>query len=333
MGGKMKEIYDKNFYEHEGKSALSAAEILLPFIIDNLGCKSIVDFGCGTGEWLSVAKRLGCQTILGVDGAYVKSKLVIDDSEFVVYDLCKRIALQKKFDLAISLEVAEHISSDFADVFVENLISHSDVVLFSAAIPFQGGTHHVNEQYPSYWRKKFVQYDFEVCDCLRQIFWNDNRIEAFYRQNIFLYCRKEIKNDLKGKLMNSDSRLIDFIHPTIWSLRNTKQYFFPFSRILKNSKIVIYGAGIVGHAFLNQILATSFCDCVMLCDSSWLFFDYQVAGFKVSNPVEITTIEYDYIVIAVEKENMALDIRKYLNGLGIKNDLIIWECPAWKTLW
>ena len=64
-------------------------------------------------------------------------------------DLAQPLQIDRRFDLALSLEVAEHLPPECGSEFVQTLTDLSSVILFSAAIPFQGGTDHLNEQWPS----------------------------------------------------------------------------------------------------------------------------------------------------------------------------------------
>lgn len=208
--------YGTVFYEMEGESAKKSSQVILPYVIEKLQPKSIVDFGCGTGEWLYTAKQFDCvEKVLGLDGVYAKDFYVLSEDEFFPCELNQYIDLGQKFDLAISLEVAEHIRSQFETIFVENLVRHSDIILFSAAIPYQGGRSHVNEQYPSYWRKIFNEYGYEICDCLRKVFWDNDDVDIWYRQNIMFYCKEELKDELQKKF-DSDDQIIDMIHPGYW---------------------------------------------------------------------------------------------------------------------
>lgn len=101
----------------------------------------------------------------------------------------------KPFELAQSLEVAEHLYQEYAPNFVKLLTSLSDVVLFSAAIPYQGGVHHVNEQPPAYWAELFAKEGYVCIDCLRERIWEDDSISTWYRQNIMIFVH-ESKTDL-----------------------------------------------------------------------------------------------------------------------------------------
>jgi cyclopropane fatty-acyl-phospholipid synthase-like methyltransferase len=73
---------------------------------------------------------------VGVDGDRVnKDLLYIDEKYFITKNLSTFHDFEKKFDLAVSLEVAEHIPANAAEKFIQTLISCADYILFSAAIP------------------------------------------------------------------------------------------------------------------------------------------------------------------------------------------------------
>lgn len=189
----MAALYSAKYFDWQRDGAKSSAEAVAPRIRDLFHPNSVLDFGCGTGVWLYELSRIGVSEILGIDGEYVpREKLLIDPSAFMVADLSKRIDLGKKFDLVISLEVAEHIPLEQAQVFIDSITNHADVVVFSAAIPFQGGPSHCNEQWPVYWANLFKQRGFVAIDVFRKDFWNDERVEWWYRQNMLLYMKQEL---------------------------------------------------------------------------------------------------------------------------------------------
>lgn len=165
-----------------------AAEAFLPILFEKIGLpRSVVDVGCGTGTWLSVFKKLGVQKILGIDGDNVNlTQLHIDRNEFKAANLVQPLALDERFGLAVCLEVAEHLPAEAADTLVDSLCGLSDTILFSAALPKQGGQNHVNEQYPDYWREKFNARGYLFEDAFRSLIWQDERIDSWYRQNMFL---------------------------------------------------------------------------------------------------------------------------------------------------
>jgi SAM-dependent methyltransferase len=185
-------LYDRNFFLGQEAGSRLSAERLLPIVLAMLSPRSIVDIGCGVGTWLAVATEEGILDTVGVDGEYVDRDLLqFPAAQFVARDLAKEIELKRSFDLVISLEVAEHLPASAADVFVDNLARHGPVVLFSAAVPCGSGTGHVNEQWPAYWAERFEKRGYLAIDCLRELVWNDQKIDWWYRQNVILYAKRE----------------------------------------------------------------------------------------------------------------------------------------------
>ncbi|MEJ1938736.1 methyltransferase domain-containing protein, partial [Nostoc sp. NIES-2111] len=157
-----------------------AAKEIVPVLMEILNPTSVIDVGCGIGTWLSVFHSFGVEDILGIDGESIDKsslRLHIDGSKFIAHDLTKPFQCARKFDLVISLEVAEHLPEEAADIFVKTLVSLGDYIIFSAAVPNQGGTGHINEQWPTYWSIKFKQYGFETYDCIRYAFWSNRNVD------------------------------------------------------------------------------------------------------------------------------------------------------------
>jgi hypothetical protein len=145
--------------------------------------------GCGDGTWLAEFRKHGILDILGLDGHYVDSRsLKIPTSQFVPLDLSSPFRFPRAFDLAISLEVAEHLPVASAAKFIESLTELAPAILFSAAIPFQGGSSHLNEQWPEYWASLFSRHGYLLTDCIRPSIWDNDNVEWWYRQNCFLYA-------------------------------------------------------------------------------------------------------------------------------------------------
>jgi SAM-dependent methyltransferase len=155
--------------------------------------QSVLDVGCGIGTWLDVAHAKGVTDILGIEGKWLDRRLArVPEDRIIDLDLEQPFDLKRRFDLAISLEVAEHLSSAAAAGFVESLARHADVVLFSAAIPFQGGHHHVNEQFLDYWARLFANLGYEPVDCFRGLIWNKPDILWWLRQNIVIFAKRAL---------------------------------------------------------------------------------------------------------------------------------------------
>ena len=171
---------------------LVAPGIVVPFLIEIFKPKSVIDIGCGIGTWLSVFKEKGITDILGVDGNYVDVKLLsgfIKPDEFKAMDLARPFDLKRKFDLAICLEVAEHLSHDNAPDLVETITHHADIVIFGAAIPNQWGQNHLNEQWPEYWVKLFSDHGYTCYDILRPLVWDNSLVDWWYRQNMLVFSK------------------------------------------------------------------------------------------------------------------------------------------------
>lgn len=202
------------------KSEPSAMQIV-PLLMKLFSPKSVVDIGCGLGSWLSVFQQQQVADILGVDQPqYINLEhLAIPPESFRAHDLTQPLQLSRKFDLAISLEVAEHLPESAADTLIHSLVGLSDVVVFSAAIPHQGGIHHVNEQWASYWVKRFAQHAYEAIDCIRPHIWNNNQVEMWYRQNVLVFIKQEVLTQnnqyqqLKAQYVHQP---LDVVHPELW---------------------------------------------------------------------------------------------------------------------
>lgn len=216
----MIEFYGHDFYKDTHDATVYAARTVLPVVLGALpAVHSAVDFGCGVGTWLAVLKENGVEEILGLDGAWVEKdllKIPVGDFREAFFD--GPIALGKRYDLAMSLEVAEHLPPENAPHFVDSLVSASDFVLFSAAIPGQGGTNHLNEQWPEYWVGMFRERGYKALDLVRGGIWRDQRIYPWYRQNILMFADNERLHEVNIRngigLNNYDP--LSLVHPELF---------------------------------------------------------------------------------------------------------------------
>jgi SAM-dependent methyltransferase len=208
--------YNKDSFGDRSDS-LKSAKIIVPIVLDLVQPKGVVDVGCGTGEFLSVFRENGIKSIFGIEGPWVdKERLRIPKDSFQHVDLEKPFNINKKFDLAVSLEVAEHLSKDSAEIFINTLTNLAPVILFSAAIPFQGGLHHINEQWPDYWVKLFAKKGYVPIDCIRKKIWNNEDVSFWYAQNILLFVKKDYlktNNNLKKEFEQTDISALSIVHP------------------------------------------------------------------------------------------------------------------------
>ena len=202
-------IYDEAFFRGLAAGSRSSADVVVPIIVDLLHPQSVIDVGCGIGTWAASFAANGVEHIVGVDGAYVvRSELQIDRACFIEADLTQPLSLDRGFDLAVSLEVAEHLPPERGPAFVGDLVRLAPAILFSAAVPGQGGVNHLNERWQDYWATLFAGHGFRAVDVVRPRVWNDTRVEWWYAQNTFLYLSIERAKDLPTP------DLVSVVHPT-----------------------------------------------------------------------------------------------------------------------
>lgn len=213
-------IYNEEFYENRGV-IFDSANAIIPHVLQLISVKSVIDIGCGPGEWLSIFRQRGITDVVGYDGEWVdKATLHFPKELFVTADLKKPIKVDREFDLAVSLEVAEHLPESVAQQFVSSIAATAPAVLFSAAIPLQGGAYHVNEQWPVYWAKLFSKHGFIAVDCIRDKIWNNNAVGWWYCQNCVLFVRPELLEKyplLKEEYIRKKGDVMSLIHPRLFT--------------------------------------------------------------------------------------------------------------------
>jgi SAM-dependent methyltransferase len=209
--------YTPSFYG-QAEGACHSADVIVPIVLSRLNVGSVVDVGCGTGGWLAAFRVHGVEDVLGIDGEWVQAaQLRIPPECLLLQDLTLPVCVPRRFDLAMCLEVAEHLPNTRAAGLVRDLTRLAPCVLFSAAVPGQGGTHHVNEQPLSYWSEHFARHGFAPADLIRPLIWADERVEWWYRQNIVFFAAPE------HPILRQQARLCsanDYFHPSfVQSLR------------------------------------------------------------------------------------------------------------------
>ena len=201
-------------YEHDEVYFNSVApRIIAAKLYPILRPRSVVDVGCGLGTFLFAFKESGAETVQGYDGNWVNRDLLlkyISLSEFHAVDLQADFATDNvKFDLVISLEVAEHLRPESADRFIKNLVSLGDVLLFSAATPATWfDSSHLNNQWPDYWKDKFASHGYFMHDVVRHIFLDHEDVCIWYRMNMFLVTKGK-DTSLPGRLLQISPENVD----------------------------------------------------------------------------------------------------------------------------
>ena len=226
----VKDIYNTEFFKNIDDSSVKGAGIVLPYLFGFYKPNSVIDIGCGTGAWLRASKELGIDIIHGVDineedeqNLFVPRD-VIDIFDFSNLSSQNEIFSHERYDLAISLEVAEHLDRSNAISFIKYLTSYSDVVLFSAALPFQTGTHHVNCQPARYWADLFKKEEYTCVDLFRRKLMFDSQLSGcyWYAQNSYLYVRDNKKDLLESLHEYIVESPISYYHQNIIYDMNTQ---------------------------------------------------------------------------------------------------------------
>ena len=180
--------YPTVYYEALHPGSARSAQVVVRTLVDWLAPQSVIDVGCGAGAWAAAFADQGVDTVHGVDALWLpQDVLQIPASDFIAHDLRTPLSLNRQYDLVLSLEVAEHLPEAQAATFVASLVGLGDIVVFSAAIPNQGGHDHQNEQWPAYWAALFAEHDYVPVDVLRLPFWDDESVEWWYAQNMMVY--------------------------------------------------------------------------------------------------------------------------------------------------
>lgn len=205
----MIEGYDATFYDRIRPGCISSAEVIVPMFLARYGPRlnpeppgtiSVIDVGCGEGFWSHEFAQAGCD-VFGIDGEHVQATTLGD--RLVHADLELPLPNVGHFDVAICLEVAEHLPDWRAESFVLELCGLADVVVFSAAIPHQTGAGHITLRWQSWWAAMFAEHGKPADGSMRWDLWNDHRVEPWYRQNLVVYGA------------DSDGGPLDVVHPII----------------------------------------------------------------------------------------------------------------------
>lgn len=210
-------VYDHQFYETVRKGARSSADAVVPLVWPMLDRpQTVVDVGCGEGWWGKAFEELGCD-VLGIDSGSGAGRVL---GHFESRDLSRPFKLPARAELAVCLEVAEHLPARRTRGFVSDLCQIADTVLFSAAIPGQGGHGHINEQWPAYWARLFEGHGYGCSGALRWVIWPDERVENWYRQNLLVMAKEPGRYDeLFGPAAVGPVHPISVVHPVLWESR------------------------------------------------------------------------------------------------------------------
>lgn len=208
--------------QHRRQEALRrhSAERIVAVLKEYVHPMSVLDVGCGTGCFLAACLQAGATDLQGIDGPWLDpTMLCIDPARVSKWDLEVSLDLRRRYDLVASMEVAEHLAPERAGGFVEDLVRHGDLILFSAAVPFQGGAGHRNERWPSFWADRFRGHGFVPVDLFRPRLWEDTGVLWWLRQNLLLYVhprRFKAHAYLAEYYRATQGRMpLDVVHPVL----------------------------------------------------------------------------------------------------------------------
>jgi SAM-dependent methyltransferase len=226
-----KHEYSGDFYSYIDAGSRRSARAVSSILLPELKIASLLDIGAGHGAWAAEWLAAGVRTVLAVDGDYVQpEQLAVPKKNFRAHDLATPLDLKKRFDLVQTLEVAEHLPADKADLFIDNLVRHGDVILFSAAVPHQGGEHHVNEQPPEYWREKFAARGYQPFDFVRPRLAGQSEVMPWYRFNSYIYANAAGEKRLSKAILATRvpaSQPLEIGGDMAWALRRAAVRLIP----------------------------------------------------------------------------------------------------------
>ena len=207
---KMPLHYDESFYATFRPRSLQSAKLILGLLTRHFVIRSVVDFGAGTGALSEAAHLAGAAVAVGIEGQWLEqSRLRFAGAEYRYQDLNSVIDLDRCFDLAISVEVAEHLHPSRGPTFIDDLCRASEQILFAAALPRQGGDGHINCRPHSYWVEEFRRNGYVCLDAVRPHVWYDPRVEPWHAQNCFLFAKS---GSLLARTL-PPAVLLDVYHP------------------------------------------------------------------------------------------------------------------------
>ena len=213
----MQQPYDADFFTRQQDGSMRAARVVAPIVLAAFPARSVIDVGCGVGTWLRAMRDAGIHEIDGYDGDYVDRALLrIDAGRFHPADLREKLPVSRRYDLAMSLEVAEHLPRECAAGFVADLTRAAPVVLFSAAIPGQGGISHVNERWQDYWRAAFAEHDYRPVDLVRPAIRGNPDVPFWYQQNTIIYCDAETLRNRPDLASVPDHVSLNLVHKVLY---------------------------------------------------------------------------------------------------------------------
>jgi SAM-dependent methyltransferase len=227
----LRDFYHPHYHDEKRATTRRAAERILPIVLSIVDVASIIDVGCGPGSWLEVAREMGVPTLTGVEGEWA-AEWFDDDRvrsggfDLVLANLEDELRPPATFDLALCIEVIEHLSPARGESFVADLCRCAGHVLFGAAIPGQKGPNHLNTRWPSYWAECFAAHGYLPLDVVRARVWGDDDLLVHHRQNPLLFVREDLYDRAVGRALEMAPpplAALDRVHPAVYARRSKER--------------------------------------------------------------------------------------------------------------
>lgn len=155
-------IYDQEFFRQWGRDNrdyVLSARLIADVLFEEFRPRRLVDLGCGCGVYGHRFGERGVEVVC-LDGVRPPARWAFP-VEVIVRDLTEPLAhTWGRFDLALCLDVGEHIPVRLCDVFLGNITRFADTLLLACAPPGQGGHHHVNERPKRWWVARLASHGF-----------------------------------------------------------------------------------------------------------------------------------------------------------------------------
>lgn len=213
--------YNDQFFAAQREASRQSASVIVPLLLEAVRPASVCDVGCGIGTWLAEFYERGVTDVIGVDGAYVKGTMLeIPADRFEVRDLNQPLRLRRRFELVTCLEVAEHLKPERSESLVADLAALAPVVCFGAAVPWQGGTEHINERWQDAWAEMFARRGYWAVDLIRPVVWDRLDVEPWYSQNTLVYASRDVALRTEG--LPSYKIPLRVVHPRLYHRRMSR---------------------------------------------------------------------------------------------------------------
>lgn len=193
-GGAAEPFDDAFWSRHDVGDWDGVARLVLAFFEPS----AVLDVGCGQGSLLaSLATRRPGMRLVGIEdsaAALARARArgvnvaALDIAGASSPDIEAAATRLGSFDLAICLEVAEHLPGWHSGKLLR-LLTRAPRVLFSAAHPNQGGVLHVNEQPPEYWigRMRALGYGLSARDAEFRARLAEIDLPPWYAENAHIF--------------------------------------------------------------------------------------------------------------------------------------------------